>query len=190
MWKALNYVQTMLSREKLCFLCQNDFALTFPEAHLRVRTPSSLFTWDNEHDSRGQCHGGFGGVLHIANADTLQGEDRHQEANGTQDDAHNHQGSHCLQHGCGTRGKIQAERQDHLNMIDQALFNKTEQPKPTSTKLLRSSKSINYDLCHCQEMWNGGKCRTFAYKPLINEGHVYRCLLDEKMMDCCSWEGQ
>lgn len=80
----------MLSREKKCFLCQNDFALAFPEAHVRVGTPGSLFTWNNEHDPGGQRHFGFGGVLHATNADTLQGEDGHQDANDTQDDSHNH----------------------------------------------------------------------------------------------------
>ena len=61
----------MLSGEKLRFLCQNDFALTFPDVILKEGSPGSLFTCDDEHDPRGECHFGFGGVIHVANTDAL-----------------------------------------------------------------------------------------------------------------------
>lgn len=137
----------MSSREKLCFLCQNDFALTFPDVHLREGSPGSLFTCDDEHDPGGECHFGFGGVIHVAHTDALQGKDGHQEANDTQDDAHDHQGSHCLQHGCGTRDRTkQTGKTTSARLIR---FNTTEKLQPTNTELLRGRKPRNCEPCHC-----------------------------------------
>lgn len=90
------------------------FGFDIPE----VGTPGSVFTWDNEHDPGGQCHVGFGRVLHAANADAFQGKDGYQEANGTQDDAYDHQGSHCLQHGWG---QDTADESDQLSTVASAL---------------------------------------------------------------------
>lgn len=55
-------------------------------------------------------------------------------------------------------------------------FNTTKQPQLTSTKLLRNSKSNDCEPCHCQGIWNCGKCKTIICNPLINERHAHRCL--------------
>lgn len=152
--------------EWFCFDCPRSM---FERGNLRA-----LFTWDDEHDPRGQCHVGFGGVLHAANADALQGKDGHQEADGTQDDAHNHQGSHCLQHGCRTWDKLTDKATS--TWLIRLWFNKIKQPQSTSTKFLRNSKSINCELCHHQGMCNCEKCKTTTYSPPIAEGqHTVVC---------------
>lgn len=66
-------------------------------------------TSHNKHDAGGQGHVGFCRVLHIPNAYALEGKNGHQEAKGTQDNAHNHEGPHCLKHGCKTNQQKQNE---------------------------------------------------------------------------------
>lgn len=46
-------------------------------------------------------------------------------------------------------------------------FNKAKQLQSASTKLPRYSKSLKCEPCHCQRMWNCGKCKPIIYSPLI-----------------------
>lgn len=73
---------------------------------------------------------------------------------------------------------LQDKRQEtsrQIRPLEQSFVNKTMQPQPTSTKLLRNSNSINCEPCRCQGMWNCGKCKTIAYNHLIDEGHACEC---------------
>lgn len=73
------------------------------------KTRQSSLTSNDEHDAGGQGHVGFGGILHAPNPDAFQGKNAHKEAKDSQDDPHDHEGPHSLEHCCKTNSKRLAE---------------------------------------------------------------------------------
>lgn len=64
------------------------------------KTHHHPLTSNNKHDARGQCHVGFCRILHAANTDAFQSKNAHKKAEDAQDDPHDHEGSHSLEHCC------------------------------------------------------------------------------------------
>lgn len=62
-------------------------------------------TSNDEHDARGQGHVGFGSVLHAPNPDAFQSKNADEEAEDSQDNPHDHEGPHSLEHRCKTNSR-------------------------------------------------------------------------------------
>lgn len=58
--------------------------------------PFRPYTCNDEHDPRCKGHLGFGGIFHAAHFKALEGEQGYHGPYYTQNNAHNHQCSHCL----------------------------------------------------------------------------------------------
>lgn len=102
-----------------CFGLLQSICYLWPELHEDLPSPqfqaiAMPCTWrtrhhpltsNNKHDARGQSHVGFCRILHVANTDAFQSENAHKEAKDAQDDTHNHEGPHSLEHCCKTNWK-------------------------------------------------------------------------------------
>lgn len=72
---------------------------------LTIKTRHHPLTSDNKHDAGGQSHVGFCRILHAANPDAFQSKNAHEEAKDAQDDTHDHEGPHSLEHRCKINGQ-------------------------------------------------------------------------------------
>lgn len=64
------------------------------------KTQHHPLTCNNKHDARGQSHVGFCRILHAANTNAFQSKNAHKKAKDAQNNTHDHEGPHSLEHCC------------------------------------------------------------------------------------------